>query len=191
MCESWRNAHSTPAIPSACESGECASLPPPLATQDRDARCLQAPRMTPCSGPASRRPAFLFDGHRCVPPSSVPPPGCLDGRNRFRSLGHCRSACQGPDARAECGEPAQLVACSREHVKRRWFYPVNGSCVEWAFPEGNCVSEAVGLFQRMGQCVHDCLEHDVAAPACGEAPVAQRCGDYQARDSTNAQPLVQ
>ncbi|XP_077513135.1 uncharacterized protein LOC144124381 [Amblyomma americanum] len=146
-------------------------------TRRVDPRCLEPAQMTVCTGEASRRPAFFFDGRRCLTPVSAPPPGCLEGTNRFRSLGHCRSSCQGQGVRAECREQMRLVPCSRQHVKRSWFYPANGSCVEWGFPEGNCVSVGVPLFQSLQQCLLDCVHND--APACREFPVAQRCGEYQ------------
>ncbi|XP_077512556.1 uncharacterized protein LOC144123628 [Amblyomma americanum] len=146
-------------------------------TRQQDARCLEPAQMTVCTGEASQWPAFFFDGRRCLTPESVPPPGCLEGANRFRSLGHCRGACQGQGVRAECREQMRLVPCSRQHVKRSWFYPSNGSCVEWGFPEGNCVSVGVPLFQSLQQCLLDCVHND--APACREFPVAQRCGEYQ------------
>ncbi|XP_065296277.1 uncharacterized protein [Dermacentor albipictus] len=148
-----------------------------LKQRQMEPRCLDPVHMTPCSGKTSRWPTFFFDGRRCLTPVSVPPPGCLEGPNRFRSLGHCRGACQGQGARAECREPARLVPCSREHVKRRWFYPANGSCVEWGFPEGSCVNIGLRLFQSMQQCLLDCVQHN--APGCREYPVGQRCGEYQ------------
>ncbi|XP_077553691.1 uncharacterized protein LOC144168618 [Haemaphysalis longicornis] len=144
---------------------------------ERDPRCLEKPQMTLCSPSASRGPDFFFDGRQCLTPESVPPPGCLEGANRFRSFSHCRTACQVPGARAECREPVRLVACSVAHVTRRWFYPANGSCVEWAFPQGSCVSVALHLFRSMGQCLRDCVQHD--APACHEVPVAQPCVESQ------------
>ncbi|KAL3205870.1 hypothetical protein MRX96_011021 [Rhipicephalus microplus] len=122
-------------------------------TQQIEHRCLEPVQMTLCPVNASRVP------------------------NRFRSLGHCRAACQGQGARAECREPVRLVSCRREHVKRSWFYPANGSCVEWGFPEGSCVNVRLRLFQSMQQCLLDCVQHD--APACREYPVGQRCGEYQ------------
>lgn len=146
-------------------------------TQQMEPRCLEPVQMTLCPVNASRWPSFFFDGRHCLTPVSVPPPGCLEGTNRFRSLGHCRAACQGQGARAECREPVRLVSCRREHVKRSWFYPANGSCVEWGFPEGSCVNVRLRLFQSMQQCLLDCVQHD--APACREYPVGQRCGEYQ------------
>ncbi|KAH8040296.1 hypothetical protein HPB51_010076 [Rhipicephalus microplus] len=149
-----------------------------LVQQQIEHRCLEPVQMTLCPVNASRWPSFFFDGRHCLTPVSVPPPGCLEGTNRFRSLGHCRAACQGQGARAECREPVRLVSCRREHVKRSWFYPANGSCVEWGFPEGSCVNVRLRLFQSMQQCLLDCVQHD--APACREYPVGQRCGEYQA-----------
>ncbi|KAH7934642.1 hypothetical protein HPB51_028991 [Rhipicephalus microplus] len=139
-----------------------------LVHQQIEPRCLEPVQMTLCPVNASRWPSFFFDGRHCLTPVSVPPPGCLEGTNRFHSLGHCRAACQGQGARAECREPVHLVSCRREHVKRSWFYPANGSCVEWGFPEGSCVNVRLRLFQSMQQCLLDCVQHD--APACREYP---------------------
>ncbi|CAN7942315.1 unnamed protein product, partial [Ixodes hexagonus] len=89
-----------------------------------------------------------------------------------------RSACQHQFPRPPCGEQPDLVRCSQAHVNARWFFFSNGTCAEWDFQDGDCVSATLTAFQTVQDCQRGCLEgrrHSM----CGQLPVGQRCIEDQ------------
>ncbi|KAG0426548.1 hypothetical protein HPB47_026348 [Ixodes persulcatus] len=65
------------------------------------------------------------------------------------------------------------------HVNRRWWFFLNGTCSQWDFPDGDCVSARLSAFETAQDCRQGCLEHSHSL--CGVVPVAERCSEDQLR----------
>ncbi|EEC09696.1 serine proteinase inhibitor, putative [Ixodes scapularis] len=145
--------------------------------KEMDPRCRHLPRFSVCEKRSGRPPGFFFDGRRCTSSEALPPPQCLRGPNKFQSISHCRSSCKSQFPKPFCAEAPGLVRCSQAHVNRRWWFFLNGTCSQWDFPDGDCVSARLSAFEAAQDCHQGCLEH--SHPLCGVVPVAERCSEDQ------------
>ncbi|XP_064472693.1 uncharacterized protein LOC135387417 [Ornithodoros turicata] len=153
---------------------------PPL-----DHRCGAKAHFTWCSH-HNQMDKFFFQTNKrsCVSLTAVPPPPCLVGYNRFRSMHECKRACYDqPVPLDKCLFPAEFHDCTPSDISRKWYFVRNGTCVSWHFRGGNCVSPRLPLFRSVEDCRALCLGGRVSErhPACADSPVEHVCSPLQMR----------
>ncbi|XP_064474533.1 uncharacterized protein LOC135388719 [Ornithodoros turicata] len=151
----------------------------------KDHRCGVKAQFTLCSH-ENKMEKFLFQANtrNCVLLTAIPPPPCLVGYNRFRSMHECRKACYDqPVPQDKCLFPAEFHTCTPSDVSRKWYFVRNGTCVAWHFRGGNCVSPRLPLFRNEEDCRALCLGGRVSErhPACADSPVEHVCSPLQMR----------
>lgn len=150
-------------------------------TEDR--RCREKVQFSWCtSDNEGDRYFFRADTRECVSRTAVPPPPCLAGTNRFRSVHNCKKACfDQPVPQDQCLFPAEFRTCSPKDILRSWYFVRNGSCLSWGFRGGNCVSPRLPLFRSKEECKTLCLVGRMGDrhPTCSESPVEHVCSPLQ------------
>ncbi|XP_064472692.1 uncharacterized protein LOC135387416 [Ornithodoros turicata] len=146
---------------------------------NKDQRCIVKAHFTLCSN-VNQIDKFFFraDKHSCVSVMAVPPPPCLVGSNRFRSMHDCKKACNDqPVPQEKCSFPAEFHTCTPSDISRKWYFVRNGTCVAWHFRGGNCVSPQLALFRSEEDCRTRCLGGRVSErhPGCSDSPVEHVC----------------
>lgn len=125
------------------------------------------------------RHEFFFDieKQKCRSKARQLPPSCLAGENRFKSFRDCRLACMDQVPEQRCLAEPQYRSCAPEDIVRRWWYLKRGKCHLWKFPNSNCVSPRLALFEREEDCHNLCVAGKPVArhPSCSETPVQHVC----------------
>ncbi|XP_064472694.1 papilin-like [Ornithodoros turicata] len=153
--------------------------------RNKDQRCGVKAHFTRCSSD-NQMDKFFFqaDEHSCVSLTAVPPPPCLVGSNRFRSMHDCKKACNDqPVPQEKCSFPAEFHTCTPSDISRNWYFVRNGTCVAWHFRGGNCVSPRLPLFRSEEDCRTLCLGGRASErrPACSDSPVEHVCSPLHMR----------
>ncbi|KAL3197806.1 hypothetical protein MRX96_044708 [Rhipicephalus microplus] len=121
---------------------------------------------------------FFFDIEKqeCRSKARQLPPSCLAGQNRFKSFRDCRLACMDQVPEQRCQVEPRYRSCAPEDIVRQWWYLKRGRCHLWKFPNSNCVSPRLALFEREEDCHNLCVAGKPIArhPSCTETPRAAR-----------------
>ncbi|XP_050045314.2 uncharacterized protein [Dermacentor andersoni] len=122
---------------------------------------------------------FFFDTEKrkCRSKARQLPPSCLAGQNRFKSFRDCRLACLDQVPEQKCTAEPVYQRCTAEDIARQWWYLKDGRCHSWKFPNSNCVSPRLALFERQEDCHNLCVAGKPIArhPSCSETPVQHVC----------------
>ncbi|KAH7966659.1 hypothetical protein HPB49_018407 [Dermacentor silvarum] len=125
------------------------------------------------------RHEFYFDTEKqqCRSKARQLPPSCLAGQNRFKSFRDCRLACLDQVPEQKCTAEPLYQRCTAEDIARQWWYLKGGRCHPWKFPNSNCVSPRLALFERHEDCHNLCVAGKPVArhPSCSETPVQHVC----------------
>ncbi|KAH6940064.1 hypothetical protein HPB50_024612 [Hyalomma asiaticum] len=123
------------------------------------------------------RHEFFFDieKQQCRSKARQLPPSCLAGRNRFKSFRDCRLACM--DQKNGATLSLSTRGALPDDIVRQWWYLKGGRCHLWKFPNSNCVSPRLALFEREEDCHNLCVAGNPVArhPSCSETPVQHVC----------------